>query len=291
MTSQPSGVASSRPSCTVPVRMQPARQAPQRGCGAAGPAAAARRGRRGPASSAWAVIGRLGPRGTDDGASGRIRLRAGRPRARQCARSAGGSAAAERGPRARPSRPGSCRSWPRRRPRSPPAAWPSSGSCRSRPRRSRGSARSGRRESASATSQACGLVGASPNHTVAWPLASARHHVVHPQQHAVRVLGALARSSRCRTSPWSPRRAGRPRPAAVGAEQVHLVLPGRPDVDVAGGERADLVGQRCPSRSAVGRLGLEQLDRRVELRLVELVRVLDPELRACSSSGAAPRRR
>ena len=60
-----------------------------------------------------------------------------------------------------------------RRRRSRPAVCSSTRSCRSRPRRSRASARSDPARCVSASSQACWLVGASPNQTVAWPLASA----------------------------------------------------------------------------------------------------------------------
>ena len=70
------------------------------------------------------------------------------------------------------------------------------------------------------------LVGASPNQTVACAFGLGRHHVVHPQVHAVRMGRVLARSSRCPTSRSSPRRAGSPSIGWHSAwSQVDLVLP------------------------------------------------------------------
>ena len=121
----------------------------------------------------------------------------------------------------RPSRPSPCRSSPRPSSLQSLAACSSTGPSRSTPRRSRGSARSGRATIFSASSHACGLVGASPNQTVAWRVGLGRHHVVHPQVHAVRdAWPPSTRSSRCPTSRSSPRRAGWPSTGASSSAEA-----------------------------------------------------------------------
>ena len=176
---------------------------------------------------------------------------------------------------------------PRRRSR--PAGWPSSGPCRSRPRPSRGSPRSGRAR-AFGDAQASGLVGASPNQTVAWALP--RRDImwsIHMSMQFGCCAFAIIQVSDQPVEPSSGRT--RLRPASVGAWSRFACTarwcPGRRRRLCTG----DLVGVQRPVGRTVGRLGLEQVDRCGELRLVELVRVGDPELRLLGSSGGPPRRR
>ena len=105
-----------------------------------------------------------------------------------------------------------------------------------------------------------------------------RDDVVHPEVHAVRVGGLRVDHPGVRPARRPFLRLRHLDGLLVALEDVHLVRPGRADDDVLVRIRLDLLRVVAPPFADVRLQGLQEVDGGVELLLVQLVRVVDPEV-------------